>query len=324
MLAPTEPSRVTGVARAFRFGLQVFGAETRREWQDQARRAEALGFDSILVPDHVLTPGPFSPMPALDALVEVTSRLRVGTLVLNNDLRHPALVARDAATLDLLSDGRVELGIGAGHARPEYDEIGIPFDRPTTRVERLEESVRILRRLFDGEPVTTEGAHYKLRSHSLFPRRRVRLLVGGNGNGVLRIAAEQADIVGFTGLGRTLRDGQRHEAQWRLEDIDAKVDHVRNAAGQRFADLELNVLVQEVRLTDDRDAAIDEVARRVDVDPKAMDTAPFVLIGSPSQIVEQLHRARERWGFSYFVTRNAEATATIIEAIRDHPEAADR
>lgn len=313
----TSPPTLDFMTRAFRFGLQAFGAQSRREWQDQARRAEALGFDTIVIPDHVLTPGPFAPIAGLNALAEVTSRLRIGTLVLNNDLRHPALVAREAATLDLLSDGRVELGIGAGHARPEYAEIGIPFDRAATRVERLEESVQILRQLFDSETVTTDGPHYTLQAHALFPQRCVRLLVGGNGNNVLRIAAEHADIVGFTGLGRTLDDGQRHDARWRLEEIDAKVDHVRRAAGDRIADLELNVLVQEVQITDDRDAVIDEFARRLGTDPAMLQTAPFVLIGSPTQIVDQLHSARERWGFSYFVTRSPEATATIIEAIRD-------
>jgi len=305
------------VSRPFRFGLQVFGAQSRGEWQDQARRAEALGFDAIVVPDHVLTPGPFAPLAALDALAEVTSRIRIGTLVLNNDFRHPALVAREAATLDLLCDGRFELGIGAGHAEPEYAEIAIPFDRAATRVERLEESVRILRRLFDGETVTTGGAHYTLRSHQVFPKRRVHLLVGGNGDRVLQIAATYADTVGFTGLGRTLADGQRHETKWRLEDIDAKVESVRRAAGDRVADLEFNVLVQEVHITDDRDDVIEEIARRVDADPEVLRTAPFVLIGSREQIVEQLYEARRRWGFSYFVTRNPEASATIIESIRD-------
>lgn len=305
-----------GVVHPFRFGLQVFSAPSRREWQDQARRAEALGFDSILVPDHVLTPGPLAPIAALDALAEVTTRISIGTLVLNNDLRHPALVARDAATLDLLSDGRFELGIGAGHAEPEYTEIGIPFESAATRVARLEASVQILRQLFDGNTVTTDGPHYRLRDHALFPSRRVRLLVGGNGNDVLRIAAKHADIVGFTGLGRTLADGQRHEARWSVEDIDAKVAQVRRAAAPRIADLEFNVLVQEVQITDNRDAAITEIAQRVDADPKMIHEAPFLLIGSTAQIVEQLHAARERWGFSYFVSRTPDATATIIEALR--------
>lgn len=304
------------MVRPFRFGLQVFSAPSRREWQDQARRAEALGFDTILVPDHVLTPGPFSPIAALHALAEVTTRISIGTLVLNNDLRHPALVARDAATLDLLSDGRFELGIGAGHAEPEYTEIGIPFEPAATRVERLEESVRILRQLFDGNTVTTDGPHYRLRDHALFLSRRVRLLVGGNGDHVLRIAAQHADIVGFTGFGRTLADGQRHEARWSVEDIDAKVEHVRQVAGDRIGDLEFNVLVQEVQITNNRDAAIDEIARRVGVDPEMLHEAPFLLIGGTAQIVEQFHSARDRWGFSYFVTRTPDATATIIGALR--------
>jgi hypothetical protein len=138
------------VERQIRFGLQVFGAGSRSEWEDRARQAEDLGFDTILVPDHVAD-GLFPPLVALDAMAAVTTRLRIGTLVLNNDLRHPVLVARDAATIDLLSEGRLELGIGAGHAEPEYDALGVPFDSAATRVARLEESARILRGRFDGE-----------------------------------------------------------------------------------------------------------------------------------------------------------------------------
>ena len=145
----------------FCFGLQVFGAESRSAWRDHARRAEDLGFDTVLVPDH-LVGGLFSPLAALSALAEVSSALRVGTLVLNNDFRHPAILAREAATLDLLSDGRLELGIGAGHAAPEYDEIGITFDGASVRVDRLEESLDVLNRLFNDDAVVFDGAHYSL------------------------------------------------------------------------------------------------------------------------------------------------------------------
>jgi probable F420-dependent oxidoreductase len=153
---------------SFRFGLQIFAASSRSEWQDHARRAEDRGFDTILVPDHV-SAGLFSPMVALSALAEVTSTLRVGTFVLNTDFRHPALLAREAATLDLLTDGRLELGIGAGHAAPKYHEIGLGFDRAAVRVDRLEESVALLRRLFDCETVTVDGSHYRVHEHQIFP-----------------------------------------------------------------------------------------------------------------------------------------------------------
>jgi probable F420-dependent oxidoreductase len=185
----------------------VASAGSRAEWQDRAREAEDLGFDTVVVPDHVVD-GLFPPMVALDAMASATSRLRVGTFVVNNDLRHPALVAREAATLDLLTDGRVELGIGAGHAAPEYAEIGVAFERPSRRVARLEEAVGIVRRLFDGHAVTVEGDHHRLRDHRLFPPRRPTLLVGGNGDRVLRLAAREADIVAH----RSRQDQSRRAA----------------------------------------------------------------------------------------------------------------
>lgn len=300
--------------REFRFGLQVFSAPSRTSWQDQARRAEDLGFDTILVPDHIVD-GLFSPMAALCTMADATSRIRVGTFVLNNDLRHPALLAREAAAVDLLTDGRLELGIGAGHAAPEYAEIGLPFDRAAVRVERLEEAVGLLCRLFDGECVTADGRHYQLREHALFPSRRPILLVGGNGDRVLGLAAAHADIVGFTGLGKTRTDGQQHESEWAWDQIDAKVALVRDAAGDRFDQIELNALVQQIEITPDRRTVIQQTAVRVDGDAAIMLDAPYLLVGTINEIIEQLHHARERWGFSYFVTRSAEPTGRIIESL---------
>ncbi len=308
------PTLVEVVDRAFRFGLQVMSAPSRESWRNQARRAEDLGFDTILVPDHVVD-GLFSPMVALCGMADVTSSIRVGTFVLNNDFRHPALLAREAATADLLAGGRLELGLGAGHAAPEYAEIGLDFDRGAVRVERLEESVGILRRLFDGEAVTVEGKHYQLQEHRLYPPVRPTLLVGGNGNRVLRLGAKQADIVGLTGLGRTRPDGQRHEMEWEAKQIDAKVSVVRQAAGSRLDELELNALVQYIEVTDNRRAAVEPVAAYAGGDPDVMLTAPYLLLGTVDEIVEQLCRARDRWGFTYFVTRSAERTGHVIAAI---------
>jgi probable F420-dependent oxidoreductase len=294
--------------------LQVLHAPSRREWQAEARRAEDLGFDTILVADHVLD-GLLSPMVAVATMAEATTRLRVGTFVLNNDFRHPTLLAREAATLDLLTDGRFELGLGAGHAAPEYAEIGLGFDRAARRVTRLEESARLLRRLFDGDEVTFEGEHYRVAAHRLFPARRPPLLIGGNGDRVLTLAAAVADVIGFTGAGRTLPDGQRHATEWAADQIDAKVALVRAAAADRIDTLELNALVQYVEITTERRASMERVAARLQVDPEVLLDAPYMLIGTVGEIVEQLHRARERWGFSYFVTRDAEQTAPIIAAV---------
>ncbi len=306
--------------RPFRFGLQVAGAPSRREGDEQARRAEVLGFDAILIADHVVD-GLLSPLVALASMAAATTRIHLGTFVCNSDFHHPALLARDAATLDLCSDGRFELGIGAGHAAPEYAEIGFPFDVARVRVERLAESVEILRRLFDGESVTFTGAHYSLHGHALFPCRRPALLVGGNGDRVLRTAAAHADIVGFTGLGRTLPDGQRHVTEFAPEQVDAKVALVRAAAtaAGRLDPIECNALVQHIAITDDRAAVAATLATRLSVDPALLLATPYLLFGTVEEIVEQLFRARERWGFTYFVTRDADATAPVIDALRRRP-----
>jgi probable F420-dependent oxidoreductase len=305
---------VTAAPRPFRFGLQVANSPSLRAWQDTAKHAEAVGFDIVLVPDHV---GELlAPMVALTTMAEATTQLRVGTFVLNNDFRHPALLAREAATVDLLTDGRLELGLGAGHGAPEYAEIGLPFDGAAVRVARLHEAARLLRRLFDGDEVTFAGSYFRVEKHRLFPVRRPQLLIGGNGDRVLRIGAELADIVGFTGLGSTRPDGQRHETEWAPEQIDAKVAVVREAAGDRLGDLELNALVQYVEITTDRRASAARVAARLEVDPDELLATPYMLIGTVDEIVEQLHRSRERWGFSYFVTRDATQTAPIIAALR--------
>jgi probable F420-dependent oxidoreductase len=300
--------------RAFRFGLQVGDAPSRESWRDRARRAEDLGFATILIPDHVVD-GLFSPVAALCSMADATPTLRVGTYVLNNDFRHPALLAREAATVDLLTGGRLELGVGAGHAAPEYAEIGLNFDRASVRVERLEESVAILRRLFDGETVTFEGKHYRLREHHLYPPSRPTLLVGGNGDRVLRLGARSADIVGLTGSGRTLPDGQRHELEWATRQIDAKIAIVRQAAAGRLDQLELSALVQYIEITDDRRAAVEPVAALTGGNPDVLLAAPYLLLGTIDEIVGQLHQARERWGFTYFVTRRAKQTGQVIAAI---------
>jgi probable F420-dependent oxidoreductase len=299
----------------FRFGLQVFSAESRTAWRDHARRAEDLGFDTVLVPDH-LVGGVFSPMVALSAMAEATSTLRVGTLVLNNDLRHPAILAREAATLDLLTNGRLELGLGAGHAAPEYEAIGLAFDRDSVRVDRLGESLDVLSRLFHGDTVVFDGAHYSLHEHQLFPARRPTLLVGGNGDRVLRLAAMHADIVSLTGFGATRADGQQHATEWSLDQIDAKVAIIREAAGDRLAQLELNALVQQVVITTNRRAVIEATASRVGAHPDILATSPYMLVGTLDEVTQQLVAARERWGFSYFATRNAEAAAQIIAAFK--------
>src|SRR5438445_5705797 len=179
--------------KPFRFGVIVRSAGSRAEWVDQARKLEDLGYSSLTVPDHLAET--FAPMPALVSAAAATKTIRAGTTVLNNDFRHPVLVAREAATVDLLTDGRLELGLGAGHMKHEYDQAGLTFDPPAVRVARMTESAEIIRRLLSGEEVTFHGQHYHVEQHRSYPvpAHRVPLLIGGNGRGVLRCAARLAD-----------------------------------------------------------------------------------------------------------------------------------
>ncbi|NND75037.1 MAG: TIGR03621 family F420-dependent LLM class oxidoreductase, partial [Ilumatobacter sp.] len=289
--------------RPFRFGLQT---TTAQEVDPIAagRRAEAAGFDVLLVSDHV-GPGR-SPLPMLAAVAATTSTLRLGTLVLNADMRNPVQLAWDVTTIDHLSGGRFELGLGAGHTPHEYAETGIELRPPAVRKAAMAEQVEIIRRLLDGETVDWDGEHHQIAGAKLdrSAQDRLPILVGGNGDALLRHAARHADIIGLQGLGRTHDDGHRHDVKWSTEHLDAQLACLRAAAGDRFDDLELNALVQVVDVTDDAAGAIEELCARIDgLDPDELLTTPYVLIGTVGEIVEKLHACRERWGITYFAVR---------------------
>jgi probable F420-dependent oxidoreductase len=268
--------------RRFRFGCQLIADGNVEAVRDAARRAEAAGFDIVQCADHLGTGWP--PLATLVAMAEATTGIRVGTLVLNNDFHHPVHLAREVAAIDHLSGGRVELGIGAGHAFPEYQSIGLPFDAPEFRKARLTESVEILRRLLDGEEVTHPGRYYQLDAVRTMPAHQPRLpiLVGVNGRAALTHAAQHADVIGLTMLGRTLEDGQRHAVRWEPDRVDRTVAHIRESAGSRGDTLELNALIQAVVVTDDRAAAAGRIAERLEglTTADALAT-PFLAIGTP-------------------------------------------
>jgi probable F420-dependent oxidoreductase len=308
-------------ARPFRFSLQARDAADRREWAELARRAEGQGCSLLVTPDHL--DACLSPLAPLVIAAEATTTLRVGTLVLNNDFRHPALLAREAATVDLLTDGRFELGLGAGHAAPEYERAGLTFDPAGVRVARLGESVRVLRRLLDGQTVDFDGDHYRLRGETCHPRpvqAHVPLLVGGGGRRVLALAAREADAVGFTGLGRTLADGHAHETSgFSPAAVDRQVGWVQEQAGARLGGLELHVLVQGVVVTDrPRQAAEDLVA--TDLPGLSVDdvlATPYLLVGTAGGLADRLLEMRERWGFSHYTVRpdTLGASSPVIAAL---------
>jgi len=304
------------MTRAFRFACQY----ARQEGEGPvavARRAEELGFDVVSLSDHI-GPG-LAPMPTLGAVAEATTQIRLGTFVLNATMRNPVQLAWEASTLDRLSAGRLELGLGAGHTPHEFDQTGIERRPASQRKADLAEQIEIIRALLDGETVDHDGEFHRLRGARIEAavQPRLPLLVGGNGTALLEHAGAHADIIGLQGLGRTLEDGHRHDVKWSPEHLDAQLEQVKRGAGARFGELELNALVQVVQVTEDRLGATQELLERVDgLTMEHVEEIPYVLIGTVDEIVAKLERCRARWGISYFTVRELDAFAPVIDALR--------
>jgi probable F420-dependent oxidoreductase len=265
-----------------------------------ARHVEALGYHTLLMPDHF--GARFALAPALVLAAEATSRLRVGSLVYDNDFRHPALLAQEIASIDLLTDGRFEFGLGAGWLKSEYDAAGMPFDEGKTRVERMAEALHVVKTLFSATPVTYEGRHYRLTglTGSAKPKQEPYppVLIGGGGRQLLTLAAQEADIISI--MPRSRRDGSGLEdADARPDAFTRKVAWIRDAAGDRFSAIELNTLVQTVVITDHPRAAAAPLAKEYEMDIDQVFETPLVLIGSVDQIAQTLRQRRERYGISY-------------------------
>jgi probable F420-dependent oxidoreductase len=301
--------------RPFRFGVTAPTPSAGTDWVERARRVERLGYSILVVPDHFrdhLAPGP-----ALTAAALATTRLRVGSLVFSNDFRHPAVLAKDAATIDVLSGGRFELGLGAGWLREEYDQTGIPFDAPGTRIERLEEALTIIKRLLAGERVTFAGRHYAIADLEGRPspvqRPHPPIAIGGGGRRTLTLAAREATIVGL--VPRARRDGSGLD----LADLSEaatreKLEWVRTAARDRFDSLEINALIQAVAVADQRTVAADQLAARFKVARDVVLETPYALLGTVEEICETVRRRRERYGISYLTVfeRDMEAFAPVV------------
>ncbi|MFE0172031.1 LLM class F420-dependent oxidoreductase [Streptomyces sp. NPDC059002] len=275
------------MTRPFRFGVNMVNLSTGDEWRKKCRRAEELGYDVILVPDHLGAPAPF---PSLVAAAEATERPRVGTFVLNTGFWNPALLAREVATTDALTGGRLELGLGTGYVKAEHDAAGLPWGSPGERVSHLRDAVKKLDELLGSD------------EHQPRPLQKPRppLLIGGNGDRMLKLTAEHADIAAFTGAKATPGDNSGAMRHLTAEELDERVAAYRRFAAHRTEPAELNLLIQMVEVTDDRRAAIRPV---LDYIPHLTeDTAlelPLLLIGTVQQIADQLRAQRERYGFSY-------------------------
>ena len=295
--------------KPFRFGVVMASGgqgpawlgdgPSRETWAAKARRVEALGYSTLLAADHFVDI--LSPIPALAAAAAATTTLRLGTFVLDNDFRHPVVAANDAATLDVLSDGRLELGIGGGWMREEYEQAGIPWESPGTRLGSLEESVRILKGLFSGEPFSFHGRHSRIAELSGWPRPVQRphppMLVGGGGPRLLRFAGREADIVGIGP--RSLSEGGLDVSDFSSEATERKVGWVREVAGERFGSIELNILAFVTQVTDDWMGVAAGIAQGFGTTPEALLDSPHALIGSAEQIADDLVARRERFGISY-------------------------
>jgi len=265
-----------------------------------ARQVEDLGYHTLVMPDHF--GARFALAPALVLAAEATSRLRVGSLVYDNDFRHPALLAQEIASIDLLTDGRFEFGLGAGWLKSEYDAAGLPFDDGGTRVARMAEALQIVKALLAGTPLRYEGRFYRLNglTGAAKPVQQPHppILIGGGGRRLLTLAAREADIISV--MPRSRRDGSGLEdADVSPEVFTQKVAWIREAAGDRFSAIELNTLVQAVMITDNPRSAAAPLAREYDMEVDQVFENPLVLIGSVDQIAEALQQRRERFGLSY-------------------------
>lgn len=278
----------------------------RASWLALAARVEQAGFDGLYVGDHPGS-GP-APFVALAAAAAVTERIQLGTCVLNAGMWDPVALASEVATLDVVSEGRAVLGVGAGHTPQEWTASGRPYPSPGARVDRMVELVGATQRLLRGETVSHRGTHFTLVDASLAEPLPVRdpvpLMVGGTGTRVLRFAAQHADVVGVTGLGRTLADGHRHEVDWSPSGLARIVDVVRSATEASGRRPQLEALVQHVEVTDDGPAVAARLAAHVpgaSVDDLL--NAPFVWIGTIERIREKIHEHRVTLGIERYVVR---------------------
>jgi probable F420-dependent oxidoreductase len=290
------------VNKPLRFGVQVAGGGTAAQWTETARAAEDLGYATLSMADHF--DDAFALVPALMAAADATTTLRIGALVFANDFHHPVVLARDAATLDVLSTGRLELGMGAGWQTTDYERSGIPLDPPGVRIERLAEAVTIVKGLMADGTFEHEGAHYRIAGLDGHPKPIQRphppILIGGGGRKVLAVAAQHADIVGINpSLPAGVID-HRAGPDATAAATHRKLEWLRAAAGPRFDQLELQTRIHLAAITEDVDAFAEAVAPGMGISPADAKQSPHALAGSVERIVERILEIRETFGISYF------------------------
>jgi len=303
--------------RPFRFGLNVHGVHSADAWPALARRAEELGYEVLQLQDHLGSQ--LSPIVALTTAAAATSSLRIGTYVFANDFRHPLVLAREVATLDRLSGGRLEFGIGAGWNPADYRQLGVPYPSAGERLERFEEVLPLFKRLLSGETVDHVGKHYRLGRARVVPgptqRPHPPILVGGGGPRLLRVAAHEADIIGF--LPSFDARGRPMVRQATERETERKVETVRNAAGPRVDSIELNILVGDGGVIG-HGSALSSGATALKRLATRFVRTPYVLYGTLAQLEDELQARRERLGISYYSIPGEamEAMAPLVDALK--------
>jgi probable F420-dependent oxidoreductase len=303
----------------FRFGVQLSTAASPSSWRDTARHLEGLGYSTLFIPDHF--GDQYGPLVALTVAAEATTTLRVGSLVFGNDYRHPVVLAKEVATLDLFSGGRVEFGLGAGWMTTDYEQSGMAEDPPGVRIDRMAESLAVMKALWATGEATFEGKHYRITGAEGAPRPAQRphppIIIGGGGRRVLSIAARQADIVGVNPSLAAGAIGPEVLESALAEYYHPRIGWIREAAGDRYDALELQVLTFLVQIVPDRARALADLASVLALTPEQIDGSPIALIGTTDQIVEILRERRETFGFSYVVVHEAEieSFAPVVAAL---------
>ena len=293
----------------FRFAVLNTG-NSLDEWQAFARKAEDLGFSTLVVQDHFAPQ--LAPLPALVAAGAVTSRIRLGTIVLDNDFRHPAALAKEAATVDVLTGGRLELGVGAGWMMADYEKTGLVFGPPAERLERLRETVKIVKAFFTEDSVTFEGKHYKIAGLDSHPKPAQKphppIMIGGRQKRMLSFAAREADIVSISMLDR------RVPGEPPPPSFSEKVGWVRAAAGPFFESIEIHANGSNITVTDDARGALAALSDRLKITPEEAVESPANLVGSVDAIAEKMHEWREKCGLSYLAVnvRVMDAVAPLV------------
>lgn len=315
--------------RPFRFAVQALSATTAREWRDLARTVEDLGYSTLFLADHYLGPGPakraahtpdqdLAPIAAMATAAAVTETLRVGCRVFCIDYHVPAVLAKEAATLDLLSDGRLELGIGAGWSEGEYDAMGIPFDPPAQRITKLEEVVQLLKAHWSGDELEVDGTFVRVQGYQGTPppvqRPHPPLMIGGAKKRVLSLAGREADIASISNVPFVAVNDDGLSPS---DEATRRVEYVRAAAGDRFPEMDVESSPYFTEITNDTDAALARVAKMVRADADVLIDHPNVLIGTTDMLVDLLESRRESHGVNYVTVQQSSVKdfAPVVERL---------